>query len=314
MGDQVVFDGSYAGENAKTSKVDAIVREIGRQPVLAFGNSSGDVAMLTYVLSDNAHPSAAFMVLADDAEREYGDADAAAEKRANWEKSGFTVFSMRDDFATIYGEGVEKDPTGSTAKAAAADIPVLAEDNARSILFYMTIDDFNENGFDYGDSVDIAFSNGYALENIPYYNGYYAEVGKQLLVGYPGSPCIKAATNYYDGLWDEAGLAEGDTATITLREKGAYLDVQEAFDITYSNDRADFGSDEQFANFRAMPGGSVKQGAVYRSASPIYNKYNRTAYVEKLMEQAGVRFVLDLSDNPDEAAAFAQESKAAGVD
>ena len=109
-GDQVVFDGTYAGENAKTSKVDAIVREIGKQPVLAFGNSSGDVAMLTYVLSGNARPSAAFMVLADDEDREYGNADAAAEKRKAWEDANFTVFSMRDDFATIYGEGVEKAP------------------------------------------------------------------------------------------------------------------------------------------------------------------------------------------------------------
>ena len=43
--DKVVFDGTYYGENAKMSKVDAIVREIGKQPVLAFGNSSGDLAM-----------------------------------------------------------------------------------------------------------------------------------------------------------------------------------------------------------------------------------------------------------------------------
>lgn len=110
MGDKMVFDGTYAGENAKTTKVDAIVREIGKQPVLAFGNSSGDAAMLTYILSDNPYPSAAFMVLADDDVRDYGDADSAVEKRKTWEDAGFTVFSMRDDFATIYGEGVEKMP------------------------------------------------------------------------------------------------------------------------------------------------------------------------------------------------------------
>ena len=108
--DKVVFDGSYAGENAKTCKVDAIVREIGKQPVLAFGNSSGDVAMLVYTIASNPHPSASFMVLADDVEREYGDAEDAAEDRADWEKSGFTIFSMRDDFATIYGDGVTKTP------------------------------------------------------------------------------------------------------------------------------------------------------------------------------------------------------------
>lgn len=107
-GDKMVFDGTYAGENAKTCKVDAIVREIGKQPVLAFGNSSGDDAMLAYTLSDNSYPSAAFMVLADDDAREYGNAESAAEKRKKWEDAGFTVFSMRDDFATIYGEGVKK--------------------------------------------------------------------------------------------------------------------------------------------------------------------------------------------------------------
>ncbi len=110
QGDEVVFDGSYEGENAKTCKVDAIVREIGKQPVLAFGNSSGDVSMLTYTLSGNAYPSAGFMVLADDTDREYGDAEEAAEDRASWEKLGFTIFSMRDDFATIYGDGVAKAP------------------------------------------------------------------------------------------------------------------------------------------------------------------------------------------------------------
>ena len=107
-GDIVVFDGNYYGENAKMSKVDAIVREIGEQPVLAFGNSSGDLAMELYTISDNPYKSAAFMVLADDEEREYGDAAAAKEKRASYEKQGIGVISMKDDFKTIYGEGVQK--------------------------------------------------------------------------------------------------------------------------------------------------------------------------------------------------------------
>ncbi|MBO7674267.1 MAG: hypothetical protein J6S63_04590, partial [Atopobiaceae bacterium] len=89
-----------------------------KQPVLAFGNISGDTSMLTYTLSENPHASAAFMVLADDDEREYGDVDAAEEERAEWEAAGYTVFSMRDDFASIYAEGVQKthaDKDGSTS-------------------------------------------------------------------------------------------------------------------------------------------------------------------------------------------------------
>ena len=106
--DQVVFDGNYEGENAKTSKVDAIVREIGQQPVLAFGNSSGDLAMEIYTISGNPYRSAAYMVLADDEEREYGNAEAAAQKKADYGAQGISVISMRDDFAVIYGEDIVK--------------------------------------------------------------------------------------------------------------------------------------------------------------------------------------------------------------
>ncbi len=106
--DQIVFDGNYYGKNAKTSKVDAIVREIGQQPVLAFGNSSGDLAMEVYTISGNPYRSAAYMVLADDEVREYGNADSAAKNRVKYEDMGIGVISMRDDFKTIYGDGVQK--------------------------------------------------------------------------------------------------------------------------------------------------------------------------------------------------------------
>ena len=109
--DQIVFDGTYYGENAKTSKVDAIVREIGQQPVLAFGNSSGDLAMEIYTISDNPYRSAAFMVMADDEMRDYGDAGSAAGKRETYENLDIGIISMRDDFKTIYGEDVVKTET-----------------------------------------------------------------------------------------------------------------------------------------------------------------------------------------------------------
>lgn len=118
--DQIVFDGTYYGENAKTSKVDAIVREIGQQPVLAFGNSSGDLAMEIYTISNNPYQSAAYMVVADDAEREYGDVDGAEAKKESYAKQGIGIISMRDDFRTIYGDGVMK--TGIAPKQGAQTV------------------------------------------------------------------------------------------------------------------------------------------------------------------------------------------------
>ena len=48
------------------------------------------------------------MIMADDEEREYGDAAGAEAKKAEYEALGLEIISMRDDFGTIYGEKVEK--------------------------------------------------------------------------------------------------------------------------------------------------------------------------------------------------------------
>ena len=119
--DKVVFDGNYYGENAKMSKVDAIVREIGQQPVLAFGNSSGDVAMCEYVITNNPYRSLADMVIADDEVREWGNAASAPEKVAGYEAIGIGTISMRDDWKTIYGEGVQKIGEFQSPEELAAD-------------------------------------------------------------------------------------------------------------------------------------------------------------------------------------------------
>ena len=95
-------------KNLKTNKVLQIAQEIGRQPVLSFGNSSGDVSMHNYVINNNPYKSAAFMLIADDDVRDYGNSEKGPELREKWENSGFTVISMANDWKTIYGEEVVK--------------------------------------------------------------------------------------------------------------------------------------------------------------------------------------------------------------
>ena len=104
----MVFDGSYAGENAKTCKVDAIVREIGKQPVLAFGNSSGDASMAEYVTSGNKYKSLAFMLCCDDTERENGNEEKAQKMYDMCEEFDWVPVSMKNDWTTIYGDNVTR--------------------------------------------------------------------------------------------------------------------------------------------------------------------------------------------------------------
>ena len=95
-------------ECGKSGKPAAIAREIGKRPVLAFGNSSGDYSMLNYAEGNPDHRGMGFFVVCDDTEREYGSDEKAAEYYDQVEKEGWTPFSMADDWKTIYGDGVQK--------------------------------------------------------------------------------------------------------------------------------------------------------------------------------------------------------------
>ena len=85
-------------KDLKTNKVLQIAQEIGRQPVLSFGNSSGDVSMNNYALLNNRYKSAAFQLIADDDVRDYGNPEKGQQLREQWEGMGYHVISMRDDW------------------------------------------------------------------------------------------------------------------------------------------------------------------------------------------------------------------------
>ena len=94
-------------KNLKTNKVLQIAQEIGKVPVLSFGNSSGDCSMHNYCMtSPLSH--AVFMLIADDDVRDHANREKALKLGEQWHASGYYVISMRDDFRTIYGPGVEK--------------------------------------------------------------------------------------------------------------------------------------------------------------------------------------------------------------
>ena len=184
------------------------------------------------------------------------------------------------------------------------DGAILHEPEFGGVYITSTIDDFNALGYEYGDSVDIQFSNGYTLEDQPYYNGYYTQNGESLLVAYPGYDYIKACINNGDDLWVIAGLSEGDTAAISLNERGKYLEIQNARDIHYFDEREKYESDEVFANFRSVSVGGLAPDTLYRSASPCDNQHNRATYVDALSRDAGVRCILNLADNEEKIAGY----------
>ena len=91
---------------------------IGKRPQIAFGNTEGDKEMLQWTTAGDG-ARLGFLVLHDDAEREfaYGPADGLPDTKVGTfsqalmdaaKANDWTVISMKDDWKSIFAEGVAK--------------------------------------------------------------------------------------------------------------------------------------------------------------------------------------------------------------
>ena len=160
----------------------------------------------------------------------------------------------------------------------------------------ITIEDFEAAGFTLGDIVTVTA--GTYMGDMPYLNGYYVDAGEYMVRAYPGHETIAICINY-GRFADVAGIDAGDPVTLKLKEKAGALTLQEINNLVYTTDRADYTSDEVFANFRQVTVGEIGVGKFFRSASPVDNQYGRAAYAGPLVEAAGVRCVMNLANTPE---------------
>lgn len=93
--------------NAKTFKTIMIANEIGKNPVLAFGNSSGDIPMLNYTMS-SPYLNKAFMLVHDDEIRETSNNENANQKAVAWLENGYSCISMKNEFKVVFSENATK--------------------------------------------------------------------------------------------------------------------------------------------------------------------------------------------------------------
>ena len=74
---------------------------VGRRPLLAAGNSNGDVPMLHFT-QHHDKPSLRLLVLHDDAEREFAYTTGAEQALDQAASDGWTVISIKNDWATVF--------------------------------------------------------------------------------------------------------------------------------------------------------------------------------------------------------------------
>lgn len=204
----------------------------------------------------------------------------------------------------------------------------LQENNINMLRFshlYFEIDanDFLKE-FEYGDAVDISV-NGDAKMEVPVCGSY-----EDLL---PGECAIIVSSNEkkislvrnYGKIGVEKGILEKAPkgtetayvlkktlrlpveAEITLKEKGKYIEKTLLSKLEYSHERAAYDSgftDGQYANFRCIRTTGMGRNVLYRSSSPIDPKASRNEAADRLMKEAGIRNIINLSDSEKKAKAY----------
>lgn len=124
----------------KGGKPVGINRHIGRRPVMAFGNSDGDLQMLQYTCAGGGERFCLY-VHHDDAEREYAydrqDGLAKLDKGLDEAAAkGWTVVSMKDDWKAIYPTQSEITAIDILLEPDATMLKHAAANNARLLGVY----------------------------------------------------------------------------------------------------------------------------------------------------------------------------------
>ena len=213
-------------------------------------------------------------------------------------KKLFTLFSALILSATLSGcKGKNKIPEAKDPIL--ENCSIARDEKFGGALIKISIDDFNNLGFKFGDSLDLFFSNNVTYSDIGYYSGYYVPAGQELVVGYHSYPTIKFCINYGDDVYVANHFNNETTVTIKISQSQKYKDIEETLCIKYSDDITKYESKEQFANFREMNVGNIKPGLLYRGASPIDNQRKRASTVDELLNTHHILYDINLSDTRD---------------
>lgn len=172
----------------------------------------------------------------------------------------------------------------------------------------LTLDLLTQNlwdvGLEFGDLIRIEI-NGQVFE-APFVTSYTDVDQGSMLVRGPGgvgtnNVILAINMGNFAGTY---GIQEGAEVSLTLLEKGSYLAEWMNRQLTRTNERDDYASDEIFANFREVALGNMAPGIYYRSCSPVNNELGRAAYADALIKAAGVRTVINLADGQEELESY----------
>ena len=185
------------------------------------------------------------------------------------------------------------------------------------LVLAVDADTFRQSGYAFGDIININVDGkDYTAPVVSF--ATEADDGQPALVDASGPVWI--AMNSDSSFAETSGLAlktaaedgslvwsmpDGRTpdaipVTITMSAKGKFLTAYYTRHLVFSSDRADYLSDEIYANFREIRGGAFPDGMLYRGCTPIEEYYGRTQTADEMLAKYGIRTVINLANTNEE--------------
>lgn len=100
--DELVRSNEVITTNTGEEKIGTVFLDIGKKPILCFGNSTGDIALAEYTKSNDKYITDVFMVINDDEVRNNGNLDDSQSLKNQCDEYGWNYFSIKNDFKEIY--------------------------------------------------------------------------------------------------------------------------------------------------------------------------------------------------------------------
>ena len=161
--------------------------------------------------------------------------------------------------------------------------------------------DLEQTDLEYGDSVNVSFSGGYEFKSVPYYPDFYGKMGSVLLTDIFDTLCVSGISCNVNLM---AGIEPGETATITLEQKGRYKEEFEAYNINNARYRMEGQTDEAFRNAREVTFGDIRPGRLYRGSSPFDPSAGRIELMGSYLLEHNIGGVFDLADSRETLEAY----------
>ena len=162
---------------------------------------------------------------------------------------------------------------------------------------------FEDNGFELGDLLYVKINNDIIVA--PYGSGYpNVDTGKVIILSSDGV-YISVAINM--GNFSNTYTAtKNSDISFALSKKHGYLDELRVRSVESrrTNNRADYNTDEIFANFREVAVGNIKPNRLYRSSNPVNPELGRNEFADRLIKDARIKTVMNLADSKEELESY----------